>query len=75
MPLVLEAAQNEFRKLQLPMRQHDFAWDQPVPRAAAQRTERGVMRIELHIDRLVLDGTGIVPRARRPCPRRRPNRR
>ena len=29
MPLVLEAAQTEFRKLQLPVRQRDFAWEPP----------------------------------------------
>ena len=29
MPHVLEAAQTEFRKLELPVRQRDFAWDQP----------------------------------------------
>ena len=53
MPLLLHAARTEYRKIDKSVRESDFRWE-----------EGGKHEINLHIERLVLDGVGIAPHQR-----------
>ncbi len=66
MRLVLDAVRTELLKLDRPVNDADFRWTEPAPDAAeagrGNRRTRFRMNINLHIERLMLDGLSIAQR-------------